>query len=83
MIRFAEFAIGAILIIVGLNAVLARTKAGQGVQKIAVEAVGMTPPARAVRTEIGARREVAKTAQSSAIVRRSSRLRNDRLSRQS
>src|SRR5215467_682548 len=81
-IRFAEFTIGAVLIIVGLNAMLRRTQAYQNTKQAVVGVVGMTPPARAVRTEIGARKYVRQTAEKSAIQRRASVIRNDRLSRQ-
>lgn len=52
--RLAEFAIGGILITVGLVAILGKTKTAQ----TAVNIVGMTPPGRAIRAEQSARRIV-------------------------
>jgi hypothetical protein len=48
--RLAEFAIGATLIVVGLVAVMSKTKTGQAVTGLAVNVAGVTPPGRAVRT---------------------------------
>jgi len=81
-IRLAEFAIGAALIVVGLQAMLRHTEGYQKTKSAVIGVVGVTPPARAARVEMGARRQVRKTAEESAITRRASRLRNERLAKQ-
>jgi|SRR5215475_1328575 len=81
-VRLAEFGVGALLVALGIQAILRRTQTGQQIQGAVIGIAGATPPGRAVRTEVAARQRVRQTAQESATYRRASRIRNERLARQ-